>query len=61
MKHKVALVLIIDGISFSYTEEEGIVFEAPKSYVERMKERLVTCYGCSVIPVITEKKVNLNK
>ena len=61
VKHKVALVLIIDGISFSYTEEEGIVFEPPKSYVERMKERLVTCYGCSVMPVIAERKVNLNK
>ena len=24
VKHKVAMVLIIDGVSFSYTEEDGI-------------------------------------
>ena len=25
VKHKVAMVLIMDGVSFSYTEEDGIV------------------------------------
>ena len=29
VKHKVAMVLIMDGVSFSYTEEDGIVFTAP--------------------------------
>lgn len=54
VKHKVAMLLIMDGISFSYNEEDGIVFSAPEFYVERMKERLVNCYGCSLNPIITE-------
>lgn len=54
VKHKVAMLLIMDGISFSYTEENGIVFTAPESYVVRMKERLVNCYGCSLKPIIDE-------
>ena len=29
VKHKVAYVLMMDGISFRYTEETGIVFSAP--------------------------------
>ena len=54
VKHKVALVLIADGVSFSYTEADGIVFRGTGEYVERMKERLVNCYGCSLKPIITE-------
>ena len=54
VKHKVAMLLIMDGISFRYNEDEGIVFTAPGSYVERMKERLMNCYGCSLKPIITE-------
>lgn len=54
VKHKIAMLLIMDGISFSYNENDGIVFFAPESYVERMKERLVNCYGCSLQPIITE-------
>ena len=54
VKHKIAMLLIMDGVSFSYSEEDGIVFTAPEFYVERMKERLVTCYGCSLKPIITE-------
>lgn len=54
VKYKVAALLIMDGVSFRYTEEDGIVFTAPESYVERMKERLVNCYGCSLKPIITE-------
>ena len=34
--------------------DNGIVFTAPELYVERMKERLVNCYGCSLKPIITE-------
>lgn len=54
--HKVAMLLIMDGISFSYKEDDGIVFSAPEWYVERMKERLVTCYRCSLKPIINEVK-----
>lgn len=53
-KHKVALVLMLDGVSFSYTEEDGIVFSAPKFYVENLIHRLVNAYGCSVKPVFNE-------
>lgn len=53
-ERKVAMLLIMDGVSFSYTEEEGIVFTVPEFYVERLKERLVNCYGCSKEPIITE-------
>lgn len=54
VKVKVAMLLMMDGISFRYNEEDGIVFTAPEFYVERMKERLVTCYRCSLKPIITE-------
>lgn len=56
-KHKIAFVLIIDGIPFSYTEEDGIMFSAPAFYVEKLKKRLVTCYGCSLETVIVETNV----
>lgn len=54
VKHKVAMVLIMDGVSFSYTEEDGIVFTAPECYVARLIRRLMSCYGCSVRPNINE-------
>ncbi len=54
MKHKVAMLLIMDGVSFRYTEEDGIVFTAPELYIRRMAERLVTCYRCSVKPTFEE-------
>lgn len=53
-KLKVAMLLIMDGVSFRYTEEDGIVFSAPESYVHCMVERLVTCYRCSLKPIIEE-------
>ena len=56
VKHKVAFVLMIDGISFSYNEEEGIVFSAPGFYVEKLAYRLMTSYGCSMRPIFTEIK-----
>lgn len=56
MKHKVAMVLIMDGVSFSYTEEDGIVFTAPDFYVTKLVRRLMSCYGCSVRPIINEIK-----
>ena len=55
-KHKVAAVLMLDGICFSFNPENGIVFTAPDFYVERLKERLVCAYGCSKRPIITEVK-----
>lgn len=55
-KGKVAAVLMMDGVSFSYTEEDGIVFTAPDFYVENLEYRLVTVFGCPKIPTI--KKLN---
>ena len=54
VKHKVAMVLILVGVSFSYTEEDGIVFRAPEMYVANLTRRLMSCYGCSVRPKFTE-------
>lgn len=54
VKLKVAAVLILDGVSFSYNEENGIMFTAPDFYVESLKERLICAYGCSKRPIINE-------
>lgn len=54
VKHKVAMVLILDGVSFSYTEEDGIVFTAPETYVMNLTRRLMSCYGCSLRPEFKE-------
>lgn len=56
VKHKVAVVLILDGVPFSYNEENGIMFTAPEFYVEELKERLMYAYGCSLKPIINEIK-----
>lgn len=56
VKHKVAVVLILDGVSFSYDGENGIMFTAPDFYVEELKEQLMHAYGCSVRPIINEIK-----
>lgn len=56
VKHKVAAVLILDGVPFSYDEENGIMFTAPEFYVEKLKERLRYVYGCSLKPIINEIK-----
>lgn len=53
-KHKVATALIMDGVSFSYTMDDGIVFSASESYVKKLIRRLVYAYGCSVEPIINE-------
>ena len=52
VKHKVAFMLMSDGVSFRYNEEDGI--SAPESYVKKMTYRLMTCYGCIRRPVIEE-------
>ncbi len=54
VKHKVAGVLMMDGVSFRYDKENGITFTVPESYVEKLKYRLVTVFGCSVKPIINE-------
>lgn len=56
VKHKVAMVLILDGVSFNYTEEDGIVFKATDTYVVGLAKRRVRCYGCSCSPIINEIK-----
>lgn len=56
VKHKVAAVLILDGVPFSYNEENGIMFTAPEFYVEKLIERLMYAYGCSLKPIINEIK-----
>ncbi len=56
VKHKVAFVLMMDGVSFSYTEEDGIVFTAPDFYVENLIRRLMCAHGCSLKPIFTEIK-----
>jgi hypothetical protein len=56
VKHKVAYVLMMDGISFRYTEETGIVFSAPDFYVKNLIRRLMSCYGVSLKPIINEFK-----
>lgn len=55
-KVTVAAILMLDGISFSFTDEDGIVFTAPDCYVERLKDRAVCAYGCRRYPQITEFK-----
>lgn len=54
IKHKVAFILMIDGMPFSHSPETGIEFAAPASYVESMKERLVNVYGASLEPIVEE-------
>ena len=54
VKHIVASVLILDGVSFSFNEENGIMFAAPTTYVEKLKYRLITAYGCVKRPIINE-------
>ena len=56
VKGKVAVLLIADGVSFSYNEEDGIVFSAPEEYVTRMVRRLMSCYGVRRRPFIQEVK-----
>ena len=44
---RVAAYLILDNVSFSFNEKDGIVFTAPE-------RSLVTSFGCKKWPVITE-------
>ena len=53
---KVTNLLMLDGVSFSYNKENGIVFSAPDSYVNKMIHILRNCYGGSTKPIINEYK-----
>lgn len=55
-KHRLAGVLMLDKVAFSYDEENGIVFTAPDFYVENLKYRMVTSFGCRKRPIINEIK-----
>ncbi|NPD91675.1 hypothetical protein [Xylanibacter muris] len=54
VKNKVAGVLMMDGVSFNYTEENGIMFTAPESYVKCLVYRLKVVFGCRRKPIIEE-------
>lgn len=56
VKHKVAYLLMMDGVSFNFNEIDGIVFTAPEIYVKSLINRLITAYGCSKRPIINEVK-----
>ncbi len=54
VKGKVAVLLMADGVAFSYTEGDGIVFSATEEYVTRMVRRLMNSYGVRRRPFIQE-------
>lgn len=56
-KSRVAAVLMLDGVSFRFAEEDGIVFAAPEAYVADLKYRLVTVFGCPKRPTINGYQV----
>lgn len=56
VKHTIAAVLIMEKVPFSYDEENGIMFTAPESYVDRLIVKLITSFGCRTRPVIEEIK-----
>lgn len=45
---------MMDGVSFNYTEENGIMFTAPESYVKCLVYRLKVVFGCRRKPIIEE-------
>ena len=53
---RVCLYLIVHGKEFRHIPGEGVTFLADDDFLEIMQERLVTCYGCSLKPIIKEQK-----
>lgn len=51
----VCAYLMLYKVSFSYSEESGLVFTAPDFFVEDMKRSLSISYGCRKLR-ITELK-----
>lgn len=47
--------LMLYKVAFSFSEEDGLVFTAPDSFVEKMRYSLKVSYGCGKIR-ITELK-----
>lgn len=48
--------MISQGIAFRYTEEEGIVFTAPESFIGYMTMKLKQSYGSTLNPCFEEVK-----
>ena len=47
--------LMLCDRSFSYSEENGLIFTAPDFFVEKMKRSLNISYGCRNIKIIELK------
>lgn len=55
-KRTLATILMMDGVSFRFTAEAGIVFTAPEEYVAKLTNRMMACHGCNTRPVFNEVK-----
>lgn len=53
---RVAELLIADGVTFCYSETDGMVSGASEIYVNNMIRRLMNCYGVDKRPNIYEVK-----
>ncbi len=54
--NKVCFYLITRGKEFHHTPGKGITFQADDEFVREMRYKLVTCYACSLKPIINEVK-----
>lgn len=54
--NKVCFYLIVRGKEFTHTPGVGVTFKATDEFVKEMQYKLVTCYGCSLKPIINEVK-----
>lgn len=54
--NKVCFYLIVRGKEFSHIPGTGVTFQADEEFVKEMQRKLVTCYGCSLKPIINEVK-----
>lgn len=54
--NKVCFYLIVRGKEFNHTPGKGVTFQADDEFVKEMQYKLVTCYGCSLKPIINEVK-----
>lgn len=48
---KVCGYLMLCEVSFSYSEEYGLIFRAPDYFVEKMKRSLNMSYGCTNVQI----------
>lgn len=49
---KVCNYLMLYSVAFSYSEENGLVFTAPGSFVDKMTHDLKVAYGCGKISIV---------